>query len=1052
MTHHFLRSVSIRDDLAVPSRFDHYHPTSRSLKVARAVLFDSTTMVIAAYGSGKSLSAGIGALAVENAPENCALLRSIADRIASVDPDLGKEIKERIDLGSKGKVIALSGYVRDFPKALAAALGPHPVEDLEQVLSTMSRMMDYDRVAIIWDEFGRHLEGLVTEGRTRELDAIQRLAEWTSRSGRKKDGPTVSLTLLLHQNLLAYAGSVNQGTRNEWRKIEGRFTPVRFIEDSRELYGFVASIINGRRSGLRVDRKKLIPIAQKAVDARWFDGMADADQVADLLAKVHPLSAGALQVLPRLAARVAQNERSLFSFIEEVDLDSRVGMLEVYAAFSEAMRSDVGIGGMHRRWVEAESALSKAEDEVERESIAAAFLLQLGASGERRHLPIAVLELAVTSKGYATDRVAKALDALIKRKLLLYRKLNDDVSIWHGADVDIASRLLEERERRAANFNLLAFLNQHHPAPFVRPTRHNAETGTSRYLTGIYATRETLKDIPEYPEVGIWGRIVYVLCNSKEDARAAKAFAKQNKLKRTVIVVPNGGIQVLEASIEVEALAVLRRDETLLAEDPLVAQELDELLAVARRHLTVILHRLTTDRPTSATWYADGVDLKLSAHLPAGVKVSDRMSTWFSKTPYIINDQVMRANLSRQMQTARVRMITRLMEHSTKPMLAYEGDTSAESSIYRTVLQHTGLHYEESGEGRFTEPERLKDEGLREAWGEVKEFFTEPGDKELISIIKALSGPPIGLPAGVIPIIVMAGYRAFGRTVSIWTDDVYVQDVLGFDSTRMFLEPSRHKIQVHQFDKDIETYLREVAHTFSGEHPGPHDELVRMAWDAIRSWRAGVADSAVRSKRLPPEARMLLRELNEVKSPPDFLLQSLPDSLGQALEGNERYETTVKRLFEARNQIDRLVDGYLRDAVEVIMDVLRLDGAPSSIESVCEWVSCLDVDASQLRNMLRQVEWTVVRDAKAMVERRLTTEMLARTISSMLLQRGIEKWQDDTKELLRKELRAFRDRVEAAALDAKEPSEAVAPIIKARIRQLQAQLDRIMGAQGGNGQ
>src|SRR5215212_6296089 len=90
MSHHFLRSINIKDDLTVPSRFDHYYPTSRSLKVARAVLFESATMVIAAYGSGKSLSAGIGALAVENAPENRALLRAIADRVANVDPDLGK--------------------------------------------------------------------------------------------------------------------------------------------------------------------------------------------------------------------------------------------------------------------------------------------------------------------------------------------------------------------------------------------------------------------------------------------------------------------------------------------------------------------------------------------------------------------------------------------------------------------------------------------------------------------------------------------------------------------------------------------------------------------------------------------------------------------------------------------------------------------------------------------------------------------------------------------------------------------------------------------------
>ena len=53
-----LRSVSLRDDLAVPARLAHYRPTRRSLPVTRAVLEGDATMVIAAYGSGKSLAAG----------------------------------------------------------------------------------------------------------------------------------------------------------------------------------------------------------------------------------------------------------------------------------------------------------------------------------------------------------------------------------------------------------------------------------------------------------------------------------------------------------------------------------------------------------------------------------------------------------------------------------------------------------------------------------------------------------------------------------------------------------------------------------------------------------------------------------------------------------------------------------------------------------------------------------------------------------------------------------------------------------------------------------
>ena len=58
------KSINIHDDVGHPARFSHYHPTSRSVPLISAVLGHKATMVIASYGSGKSLSAGVGTLAM----------------------------------------------------------------------------------------------------------------------------------------------------------------------------------------------------------------------------------------------------------------------------------------------------------------------------------------------------------------------------------------------------------------------------------------------------------------------------------------------------------------------------------------------------------------------------------------------------------------------------------------------------------------------------------------------------------------------------------------------------------------------------------------------------------------------------------------------------------------------------------------------------------------------------------------------------------------------------------------------------------------------------
>ena len=227
--------------------------------------------------------------------------------------------------------------------------------DLSEALDILSSC-DADHVAIIWDEFGRHIEGLIAEGQAHALQAVQTIAEWTARATQ----PSASLVLLMHQSLLAYAGSLNQTTRGEWSKVAGRFRHLQFLEDSRELYDLIADVVQEKRpAGFpATPGKKLRQIADRAVHVRWFDNERDARRIQRILRRADPVTAAALQTLPRVVARIGQNERSLFSFVEDAQLDRTVGTVEVYRAFADTMRGDVGIGGTHRRWVETENALS----------------------------------------------------------------------------------------------------------------------------------------------------------------------------------------------------------------------------------------------------------------------------------------------------------------------------------------------------------------------------------------------------------------------------------------------------------------------------------------------------------------------------------------------------------------------------------------------------------------------------------------------------------------------------------------------------------------------
>lgn len=1036
MSELFFRSLSLAEDLEVPERFAHYRATRRAAPIVGAILQPRTaTMVIAPYGSGKSLAAGVGALAVRAQCRDRSVVETVLPGLRHVDPELAAKLRERLDAGRQGRAVVLSGHVPNPLAAIARQLGvsktPASLDALSRALAGSSG----DHVAIVWDEFGRHLEGLVAEGRSADMDFVQRLAERAVRA----NGPTISLTLLLHQNLLAYATRLNETTRSEWRKIEGRFGAIRLVEDSQEIYGLVSEVVASLRVG-RPRGKITSDLVERVQRARWLDGMENPQAVERVLSDARPLTPGALQILPTLVARVGQNERSLFSFLREVDLGRPVGIEQVYVAFSDAMRSDVGIGGSYRRWVEAESARSRARDPLQRELIAAACLLQLGVSGERVRLPREVLELAVACNSLPPEEVRQSVDDLIAANLLLWRRHNDDVAVWHGADIDVGLRVKEERERQALTFDLLDFLNTRFSAPNVRAPGHNARFGVNRYFRGLYATAEAMPAGPpaEHPEA-----IAYMIARTREEIEAARATARTATALGLIYVIPRLPLDVESAALELVTLEALRSDPDFVGSDPMVTTELDELQSVAFEHLAQALRPLLTPRGPAAEWWAQGERLEVTGDRPGTMAASDLLNAWYRLTPKIGNEQLMRDQASRTMQTARVRVISGILERARRPRLGLEdGDRSAEGSIYRTILEKTGLYRPE--DGRFAHTHEIAEPGLAAAWTAIADFFQTPthGEPRLLAeLTDRLHARPIGLPAAVTPLLVAAGYKQFAHAVALYRDGVYLADLLGFAFDQMVLHPEGFSLEVVTADIPLCEYLRELCYAFQHDHPAAGEELVRRTFDAVQAWRLTVPDGARRTLKLDETARRLLRVVSTAGDPLRLLLREVPAVFGAS--GPDK--VVVPLVEQARKAVDELRDLFAEEAVRTVSHAFRLGGSQTDdlLEAVSSWASCFDLASMSRRDDLRISDKAVLARAVETANGRFSPKSFAGALSSILLKAGLDRWDDRSAAEFRTALREARERIEVAALNGETLRPALRPIITARMVELQNRLDQL---------
>ena len=334
--------------------------------------------MVAPYGTGKSLTAAFFIQVVENQEQSRDVLGRITERFSSVDADLTDELRSACPFRTRhpcppqhGATVVLSGFQANLPAAIQAALMASLKRTGNQEAAKLvsrrrptstgrgDRATDQDprpvlphdpidRLAIVWDEFGRHLEELVVRGTAASLADVQTLAEFCARTKRV---PT-TLALLLHQGLSRYATNTSVTVQREWKKIEGRFETIQFVDNSKELYQLIGQIMRQMRSS-GPPRPEILARGLRSCQDVGLFGDFSPEETEQMLSDSYPLEPITLYLLPRVSSRVAQNERTLFTYLYSLvttDAASEtVSPDSLYDYFSDAMRSDSLPGGATTR-------------------------------------------------------------------------------------------------------------------------------------------------------------------------------------------------------------------------------------------------------------------------------------------------------------------------------------------------------------------------------------------------------------------------------------------------------------------------------------------------------------------------------------------------------------------------------------------------------------------------------------------------------------------------------------------------------------------------------
>lgn len=912
-------------------------------------------------------------------PLHVTMLGGLETALRDVTPtSQSRAIKKQIAiLRAKRKTPTTSDIVTLFEKVAMAAAGD----------ATLSGIM------LIVDELGKSLEYAAT---TPEADIflLQAIAEHAVGSRV----PFLVLTVL-HQSVERYAEQLSAARRNEWAKVHGRFEDVAFDESSDQVLRLIAGAIERTDSREAHDLEKADrQLCEEAWSVGARCGIADKREFIRVLSGCSPLHPLTAVLLGPLFRRLAQNERSLFAFLSSgepfafqdflhiskvVNREYEFLRLDrVYDYITSALGSSLFTQHRGKQWAEVESALERLADASVIEIKVAKVIGLLQAIGFTAGIGAsrAVLQLALSDKGHTPESIERAISALEKKNVIVYRRHADSYALWEGSDIDIDAHVRAARGKVDSGRRLASYLADLSPLRPLVARRHSFCTGTLRYFDACYAETKSLDEILCRDFDGADGRIIFCIPTSADETKEFERVLTEGPIvsKAGVIAaLPQGLSELNEACVELACLNWIRDNTPELASDITARRELRARIAAAEELVAghVALAFAGNKGQQACRWFHRGRHIKLRNDRMLHQLLSKVCDDLYSSTPNWKNELANRRVLSSSAAKARRILIEAMLERPDREFLGIQG-TPPERSMYDSLLRAPKLHRIRGAKWSFGPPSRKGDSGLSDVWTAVNKFLQtcDAQKRSVAELFDVLERAPFGLKQGVLPILFAAVMIVNDAEVALYETGSFVPLLTTAVFERMLKSPKDFEIQhfkvVGPRAAVFSRYAEAVSVPLENGQIGKTRVLgiVRPLFRLVRQ----LPDFVSNTQQISETARGVLRAIKETKEPDQLLFRDLPMACGATpfgTKGRPKQEDIERFFITFRGALAELQQAYpkLQAGIEqMLVDAFRLArplaSARQELSHRCKVISELAVESS-LRAFIVRATDTVLEDS-----------------------------------------------------------------------------------------
>lgn len=651
-----------------------------------------------------------------------------------------------INLSSTYEIIKIVGEEESLLRLFALSLGLSGRINTKRVLQHLDSLLNSNiRLVIFIDEFGKVLENISKKGLTSDLYFLQQLAEWVN--GFEE---SAYLITTLHQNFTSYSESSSASQLREWEKVKGRYRDIVFNEPVEQLLFFASKELNNYKLP-----KEQINNVDGILNITNQSKLISYNRILSkkLVEGLYPLDWLSANILVRALQKYGQNERSLFSFVNESSKtsiskksDTIYSVARVYDYIVSTLPTEINNpNNSHRiQWLTAFRALERAELFFQEDYITASDIV-------KTILLINLFSKAggLMDKAFLVDyfkhvcnqNVSEIIEKLSKSGIIRFYNHSNKINFLEGTDIDIELELIEAGKEINHNPNYSGILRELVVLDVIYAKRHSFQTGTKRFFEyKVLSSFDELKNLGE----GVDGFINIIINGADE-----KELLKASKAKPNNIFVLVKDPSVIESNIR----KILRYDKIIekYSEDRYALK----LLSEEKQHALDILQSQVSQKLFNEDnlWFFNGNKEIILSAKDLYIKVSSLCDSIYFKTPNYDNELINRNNLSSPILTARKTLIGQLINNNSKKNLGYPEDKfPPDKAIYTSLIRETGLHGQQKKYNFYGFNEPQKGSIFYDLWSDCNEFLNSAlsSKKEISGLYNKLLSPPYKLKKGFI--------------------------------------------------------------------------------------------------------------------------------------------------------------------------------------------------------------------------------------------------------------------------------------------------------------